>query len=119
MTLSPYNHCSFQPKPKEPSGHQPPPSVSNLSLPSSLTASSESINVEDLSPLQQGTQAQLLASPKGLHPSPLMGQSSPRTVAQTGPKIAEGTKTSLRQVISNMVSAQASKLPAAASSGRF
>ena len=75
--------------------------------------------MEDLSPLQQGSPAQLLASPKSLHPSPLMGQSSPRAVPNTGPKIAEGTKTSLRQVISNMVSAQASKVSAASATGKF
>lgn len=79
------------PKSKEPGPQQPPPVVTNLSMPSSLSASSESINVEDVSPQQQATQAQLLASPKNLYKSPLTGQSSPKTTSQMGPKIAEGT----------------------------
>ena len=85
--------------------------VSNLSLPSSLSASSESINVEDVSPQQQqATQAQLLASPKTVPRGPLAGHGSPKTgQAGVGPRIAEGTKTSLRQVINSMVSAQANK----------
>ena len=48
-----------------------------------------------------------------------MSQSSPRALPQTGPKIAEGTKTSLRQVISNMVSAQSNKASASAATGKF
>ncbi|KAK3610163.1 hypothetical protein CHS0354_039947 [Potamilus streckersoni] len=103
----------------------------NLKLSTSLGDSNENINVEDLSPSSSSgtaSQAHILSSPSPVQQSQSPraggqvtphGQSSPRTGVSVSPKNIGPTisAANLRQVISNIVSAQAGVHATSASPG--